>query len=85
MKVLFSKNFIKQYKKLPQDMQKKIRKRTDLFRRDSRNRLLNIHNLKGEKKHILSMNVTGNYRVLFEWVEKNTAMFYEIGTHSQLY
>ena len=85
MKVLFNKNFIKQYKRLPQDIQVKTRERIDFFRKDPRNPSLNIHKLKGKKKHLLSMNVTGDYRILFDWVNKSIAMFYEIGTHSQLY
>ena len=85
MKALLSTTFIKQYKKLPKDVQKKFDERVDLFLQYPRNRLLNIHKLRGSKEHFISMNVTGNYRALFTRESKNIVIFSRIGTHSQLY
>ena len=72
MKALLSTTCIKQYKKLPQDIQKKFDERVDLFLRDPRNPQLNIHKLRGDKKQFTSMNVTGNYRALFVRADKQT-------------
>ena len=85
MKILFSKTFTKQYKKLPLKIQKKVREQTNLFRKDPRNPQLNIHKLYGNKKYFVSMNVTGDYRALFVRVNRRTVIFSRIGTHSQLY
>ena len=83
--VILDKDFKKQYKRLPQNIQQRFREQLRIFKGSARNRQLNIHKLHGKKKPLLSMNVTGNYRALFLWKDKETAVFYEIGTHSQLY
>ena len=85
MKVLFNKSFIKQYQKTPREIQEKFQECVAIFKKDPRNRSLNIHKLRGKKEPFVSMNVTGNYRVLFLREGKEVVVFYEIGTHSQLY
>ena len=85
MKVFLNTLCMRQYKKLPQDIQRKFNERVDLLLENPRNPLLRIHKLKGEKKPLMSMNVTGNYRALFTREDKDTITFHEIGTHSQLY
>ena len=85
MDVFFKRSFLKQYDKLPQNIQEQFDERLLLFQSSSRDRLLNIHNLHGKRKGYLSMNVTSDYRALFVWEDKETVVFREIGTHSQLY
>ena len=85
MKALFSKTFEKQYARLPQGIQKKTKERIRLFKKDPRNPLLRIHKLKGKKKPLKSMNITGDYRALFIQKGKHLVIFYRVGTHSQLY
>ena len=85
MKALFSKTFEKQYTRLPQGIQKKTKERIRLFKKNPRDPLLRIHKLKGKKKPLKSMNITGDYRALFTQEDKDTITFHEIGTHSQLY
>ena len=85
MKYLFSAKFEKQYRKLPQKRQDAFDKRFDVFRKDPRNRSLNLHTviLRGER--FVNMNVTGDCRALFTQEDENIIIFHKIGTHSQLY
>ncbi len=55
-----------------------------MFRENQSASVLNIHQLHGDRKPLLSMNITGDYRALF-LMNKDTVTFYEIGTHSELY
>ena len=85
MKVILITSCAKQYERLPLNIQKKFDERLLLFQKDPRDPLLRIHKLKGEKKPLKSMNITGDYRALFTQEDKDTITFHEIGTHSQLY
>ena len=83
--VLYSKNFVRQYTKLPIKIQKKFKERVAMFKKDPRYPLLRIHSLKGDKEPLVSMNVTGDYRALFVWETEERVLFHQIGTHSELY
>ena len=74
----------KQYKKLSKDVKNKFGDCVDLMRENPRHPLLGIHKLKGDKKPLRSIKVTGDYRAIF-LQEGDSITFHEIGTHSELY
>ena len=78
------KKFEKQFAKLPKPVRSKFLLRLQIFRENQSASVLNIHQLQGNKRPLLSMNVTGDYRALF-LINKDVVTFYEIGTHSELY
>ena len=84
MRVRFHRDFRKRYQRLPRKVQSQFDRRLGLFIEDLNHPLLNLHALSGERWPLMSINVTGDYRALFVF-EKDTAVFYEIGTHSELY
>ena len=84
MKVVFHRNFKKQYKKLGA-VQKKFDQRLILFTRDPLNPVLNNHALAGKYRGFSSINVTGDYRAIYELVNGESALFITIDTHSNLY
>lgn len=79
-----TRTFSKQYKKLPPKVKAKFAERLRLFAQESNHPVLRIHTLRGSRYPFLSMNVTGDYRAIFLF-EGEDVVFYEIGTHSQLY
>ena len=84
MIVLFHKNFKKQYKKL-RAIQNKIDERLVLFMKDPFNVILNNHLLGGKYGSYRSINITGDYRGLYEPIDNDVAYFMIIDTHSNLY
>ncbi len=84
MRVLFHKNFKKQYKKL-RALQKKIDERLVLFIRDPFDAILNNHALGGQYEGCRSINITGDYRGLYRLIDNDIAYFTAIDTHSNLY
>ena len=84
MIVQFSKKFRKQYKKL-RAIQKNIDERLVLFQQDPHDPILNNHSLAGEYKGYRSINITGDFRALYEPIDTNTAFFITVDTHSNLY
>jgi len=76
-------------KKLLENYQLKLKKqvidRLELFMEDPASQVLRKHPLNSPYKGSFSIDITGDYRAIFHLVEKDTALFTHIGTHSQLY
>lgn len=84
MRITYSKEFIKQAEKLPPELQLQLYERITLFHGNPLNQKLRNHALKGKYAAYRSINVTGDYRVLYLQRE-DEVIFDKIGTHSQLY
>lgn len=85
MKIIYSKQFKKKFQRLRSGEKKKFEERTGIFMRDTSNLLLHDHPLHGVYSHLRSFSVTGDIRVLYEYVQKDTVLFIDIDTHSNLY
>lgn len=85
MKVLFHKNFDKNYQKLPRSVRDKFKKRLKLFIADPFNPILNNHALHGEWRDFRSINITGDFRALYKSPNESAVEFAVIDTHSNLY
>jgi addiction module RelE/StbE family toxin len=84
MTVAYSKNFIKQAKKLNPDLRKKLQQRIKLFTKNPLDLVLRNHALKGKYKDYRSIDITGDVRALY-LQQSNEAIFDAVDTHSQLY
>ncbi|OGY37312.1 MAG: hypothetical protein A3E36_02455 [Candidatus Andersenbacteria bacterium RIFCSPHIGHO2_12_FULL_45_11b] len=90
VQINYTRNFIRQLEKSPAKIKSAFLKRRELFQKDPYNHQLRNHALSGKRKGLRSINVTGDWRALYE--EQNNskqlyiiALFRAIGTHSQLY
>lgn len=83
MKVLFHKNFKKHYKRL-RVIQRKVDERLNLFAKDPFDPILNNHGLAGKYEGCRSINITGDYRAVYELIDDNAAYFIALGTHPDL-
>lgn len=80
----FSRKFDKDLRKADIKIKKKFRQRLSFFIKNKDNVLLRNHELKGEWVGYRSINITGDWRAIYE--EKNgVVIFVALGTHSQLY
>ncbi len=84
MKIKYSKKFEKCLNKVPLHIKKAFVGRLRLFQHDRYHPRLNYHRLKGEYRDYWSINVTGDWRALFE-EEDGIVKFHLFGTHSELY
>lgn len=85
MKIFVNKNFVKKYNKLQSSDKKRFKIRRNIFLQDPYNPVLNNHSLHGKYVGYRSISVTGNLRIIYKFLGKNTVLFVEIGTHSDLY
>ena len=84
MTISYSKNFIKQSKKLTPRLREKIVERIERFSINPFDPPLRNHLLKGAYQEYGSINITGDYRALY-LVRDTEIIFDYIGTHAQLY
>lgn len=88
MLVRFSRKFSKTYDKAPAKIRNAFDKRLKLFLENPFHSQLNNHALTGKYSDYRSINITGDWRALFEEFEDKSGkvvIFEVIGTHSQLY
>ena len=84
MTISYSKNFLKQAKRLSPELRKKLLERIEIFSENPLRPVLRNHQLKGKYKEYRSIDVTGDVRALYLQKE-HEAIFDAVGTHSQLY
>ncbi len=85
MRVVTSPTFDKQYKKLPEKIRRQFQERLTLWLDNSEHPILRVHALKGELRGYWSMNISGDYRVVYYFASDEKVVLALIGTHSQLY
>lgn len=84
MNIFTSKKFEKMFRKCPQEIKSKFIERLKTFKKNKYNSILNNHLLAGKLKGLRSINVSGDYRAIFE-EKSEDIIFMAIGNHSQLY
>ncbi|MGA9108811.1 MAG: type II toxin-antitoxin system RelE family toxin [Smithella sp.] len=83
MKILFTKTFVRNYRKLPKDIQDSVDKQLDLLMSDPRHPSLNIKKM-NDPRNIWEGRVTISYRFTFQ-MENDTFIMRKVGTHDTLY
>lgn len=85
MEFVYSRLYKKQFRKLSRDMQVKVMRRLALFIEDEVHPLLDNHALRFDWKGYRSINVTGDYRLIFKKESDTRVRLEAVGTHSELY
>ncbi len=84
MNISYSKNFIKEAKKLTKPQREKLQERIHLFSDNPLHATLRNHVLKGKYKAYRSIDIGGDIRALY-LQQDDEVIFDTVGTHSQLY
>ena len=85
MKVVFHKNFDKQYSKLRVSEKEQFKERKDIFLKEEFSPILHNHSLKGKYKGYRSINISGDLRAVYKYLKQDMIIFVSIDTHSNLY
>ena len=85
MQYLLSKEFEKGFAKLPKSTKQKVISTLTKFVANPNDPSLRNHSLQGRYSGHFSLNVTGDVRAIYVYVEAEIVYFVAIGTHSQLY
>lgn len=85
MIVLTSKNYDKKSSKLDKKVRRALLNRLGLFISSPFHPLLNNHGLSGARQEQRSINITGDWRLVFELVDDKTVRLLDVDTHHNLY
>lgn len=77
----YSRNFVKQFKKLTPQIQKQAIKAEKLFKRDLFSRKLKTHKLSGRLEDLWAFSINHKDRIIFEFLGKGKVLFHKIGSH----
>ncbi|MFH1456632.1 MAG: type II toxin-antitoxin system mRNA interferase toxin, RelE/StbE family [Patescibacteria group bacterium] len=86
MQIEYSKKFVKKYKKCPNKIKTALKNRLKIFIKNQHDPTLNNHDLSGKYKNYKSINITSDWRAIYqEYNNGKIAYFIILGTHSELY
>lgn len=85
MNVVTTKQFDKQLSKLSPKIKKALADKFEILSQNEFDERLHNHKLNPPFTDCKSINITGDYRLIYRKIDKETFLFYQIGTHSQLY
>ena len=77
----YSRNFVKQYKKLTPKIQDQAIKAEKLFKKDPFSPKLKTHKLTGRLEGLWVFSINYSDRIMFEFMGKGKVLFHKIGSH----
>ena len=80
-KIYPTNHFIKSYKMLSENIKTVAKKREIVFINNPFDKRLKTHKLKGKLKDYWSYSINYQYRILFRFLDKETVIYHDIGTH----
>ena len=85
MNVFRHRVFVKQIKKLPEPLREQVLERVQLLVANPFDSVLNDHKLNPPWEEYRSINITGDYRLVYKKLAPNIYFLRAIGTHHQLF
>ena len=85
MRIEYTPEFEKQYRRLPISIKKKAEKQTDLLVRDPRYPSLRLEKLAPKSREYWSLRVDKRYRIIFRFLAEDAVVFVGIGEHDWIY
>jgi addiction module RelE/StbE family toxin len=83
--IVTSRSFDKAAARLPSKIKAVLGERLKIFAIDQFAVCLNNHQLKGSLHRYRSINITGDYRLIYEEYDDAVIRLIDIGTHSHIY
>lgn len=81
MIIQYSYQFIKMYRKLPNEIKDLAQTKEDLFKQDKFHPSLRTHKLNGKMSDVYAFSINHKYRILFEIYDEKIIRFISIGGH----
>ncbi len=82
MKLAFTKNFVREYRKLPEEIQKTVDKQLHLLMENPKHLSLNLKKMQ-DPRGICECRVTYSYRLTLQ-IEEDRYVLRKVGTHDTL-
>jgi len=79
--IFYARKFVKELKKLPENIVKIAVEKEKLFKLDPLHPSLRLHGLHGKFKGIWSVSITSGYRIIFKRQKNGDIIFISVGKH----
>ena len=81
-KIYPTTHFSKAYDKLPEEIKVRAKQKENIFKATPFAPSLKTHQLKGRFKGYWSYSIDYNYRIMFRFIDNETVLYFDIGTHN---
>ncbi|OHA89762.1 MAG: hypothetical protein A3C70_00690 [Candidatus Zambryskibacteria bacterium RIFCSPHIGHO2_02_FULL_43_14] len=81
MKILYLPKFRRIYKRIPENIKDLAERKEKIFRNNPLDHSLKTHKLHGELGNFWAFSINYQYRIIFDFADKDTVRFYSIGKH----
>ena len=81
MEIGYKPSFVRDFKKLPTDLQEEAFDKIELFKDVANHKKLKVHKLKGKLSEYHSFSVSYSHRIVFSFESKKEVVFLAIGDH----
>jgi len=85
IEVEYNRDFLKDLKKLPRSIQKKLGDLEDMFRENPFHPELHSKGLHGKLRNLYSFRITRDYRVIYLFLDEEKALFLFVGHRKDVY
>jgi addiction module RelE/StbE family toxin len=85
MEVVRTQKFNKKLLRLPKHIRESFADRFELFLEEPYHPILRNHQLLGDMSGFRSINITGDYRLIFKIISPDAIALIDLGTHHNLY
>lgn len=82
MKIIYSAQFLKDYKRIDDKTKDKAEEKEKIFRKNPFNPRLKTHKLSGRLSSLWSFSIDYDCRIIFEFKSETIIIFHAIGGHS---
>ncbi|MBI3442762.1 MAG: type II toxin-antitoxin system mRNA interferase toxin, RelE/StbE family [Candidatus Sungbacteria bacterium] len=84
-KIEYSPRFLRSFVKLPVGLQQRVRGQENIFKANAFDIRLKTHKLQGPRAGEWSYSVDYEYRIVFAFRDREEVIYFDIGTHDELY
>ena len=81
MDIIYTAEFMRQYKKLPRDVKIGAVKKETIFKKNPFDPRLKAHKLEGKLKNFWAFSISFSHRIVYEFGKGRIVYFHSIGTH----
>ena len=81
MNIIYSPTFLRQYKKLENEVVRRIEIKEGVFRKNPFDQSLKTHKLHGRLSDLWAFKITSQVRIVFEFGKSGDVIFHAIGAH----
>lgn len=81
LKVGYKPSFLRALNALDPTLQEEVIEKIELFKDRKNHPILRVHKLKGRLSGTWSFSVNFKYRIIFQYLDKKTALLLDIGDH----